>query len=85
MEELKNPDKIEANLNFGMNAIKQQHCVIQPQIMPNLLEHCQKKDSDANHASVAIGSIMGTVDGKIIDISNCFPMTLKTVEKAEGE
>jgi hypothetical protein len=28
MEELKNPDKIEANLNFGMNAIKQQHCVI---------------------------------------------------------
>jgi hypothetical protein len=44
--------------------------------MPNLLEHSQKKELDSNHASVVIGALLGTVDGKMIDISNCFPMTI---------
>lgn len=78
MEEI-NPDKIEACLNFGMSTAKQQHCIIQPQILPNLLDHSQKRDIDSNHAPVVIGALLGRVDGKIIDISNCFPMTLKTV------
>jgi hypothetical protein len=51
--------------------------------MPNLLEHSQKKELDSNHASVVIGALLGTVDGKIIDISNCFPMTI--TQKAAGE
>lgn len=73
-------NKIEANLNFGMSTAKQLHCVIQPQIMPNLLDHSLKRDLVCNHAPVVIGSLLGSVDAKIIDISNCFPMTLKTNE-----
>lgn len=45
--------------------------------MPNLLDHSQKRDLDANHAPVVIGALLGSVDAKIIDISNCFPMSLK--------
>jgi hypothetical protein len=40
------------------------------------LEHSQKKELDSNHASVVIGALLGTVDGKMVDISNCFPMTI---------
>ena len=40
------------------------------------MEHSQKKELDSNHASVVIGALLGTVDGKMIDISNCFPMTI---------
>ena len=52
--------------------------------MPNLLDHSLKRDLVNNHAPVVIGSLLGSVDAKIIDISNCFPMTLKTKE-AEAE
>jgi hypothetical protein len=45
------------------------------------LDHSQKKEIDSNYAKVVIGALLGRVDGKIIDITNCFPMTLKTVEK----
>jgi len=37
------PNKIDANLNFGMAIAKQFNCAIHPQILPNLLEHSQKK------------------------------------------
>lgn len=73
-------NKIEANLNFGMSTAKQLHCVIQPQIMPNLLDHSLKRDLVSNHAPVVIGSLLGSVDAKIVDISNCFPMTFKMNE-----
>ena len=36
---------------------------------------------DSNHASVVIGVILGRIDGKIIDISNCFPLNLKSSQK----
>ena len=49
-----------------------------------MLDHSQKRDTDSNHASVVIGTLLGTVDSKIIDISNCFPMTLKTVETTKS-
>lgn len=93
MEGSENPNKIEANLNFGMSTAKQKHCIIQPQILPNLLEHSQKKDlaqdqvgkgdknKDISQASVVIGTLLGTSDGKMIDISNCFPMTLMNQAK----
>lgn len=74
-------EKIEVNLNFGMVAAKQQHVVIQPQILPNLLDHSQKKEFDSNNAQVVIGVILGKVDGKMIDITNSFPMPLKIAEK----
>ena len=48
--------------------------------MPNLLDHSLKRDLVSNHAPVVIGSLLGSVDAKIIDISNCFPMTLKEKE-----
>ena len=73
-----NPNRIEANLNFGMATAKQNHCIIHPQILPNLLDHAIKKELDSNHAPVVIGVILGRVDGKIIEISNCFPMSLKS-------
>lgn len=79
-----NPDKIEANLNFGMATAKQNHCIIHPQILPNLLDHAIKKELDTNHAPVVIGVILGRVDGKIIEISNCFPMSLKS-DKDSGD
>jgi len=50
--------------------------------MPNLLDHSLKKDLVSNHAPVVIGSLLGSVDAKMIDISNSFPMTLKTKEAA---
>jgi len=58
-----------------------------------LLEHSQKKDlaqdqvgkgdknKDISQASVVIGTLLGTSDGKMIDISNCFPMTLMNQAK----
>ena len=52
--------------------------------MPNLLEHSQKKELDSNQASVVIGALLGTVDGKIIDISNCFPMTVTQKGSEDG-
>lgn len=76
-----NPDKIDANLNFGMCTAKQQHCIIQPQILPNLLDHSQKKETETNNTDVVIGAILGSVDGKIIDISNSFPLTIRTAEQ----
>lgn len=78
-------NKIEANLNYGMSTAKQLRCVIQPQIMPNLLDHSLKRDLVTNHAPVVIGSLLGSVDAKIISISNCFPMTLKMNEKSTKE
>ena len=79
--EISSSDKIEANLNIGMSVAKQSHCVIQPQVVPNLLDHSQKKEIGENYGSVVIGAVLGTCDaqGKIIDISNQIPMTLKVV------
>ena len=67
-----------------------------------MLEHSQKKElaqdqvgkgdkKDISQASVVIGTLLGTSDGKMIDISNCFPMTLMNQAKegsgdnAEGD
>jgi len=40
---------------------------------------------DSNNAPVVIGVILGRVDGKMIEISNCFPMSLKSDRDAEGK
>lgn len=88
-------DKIEANLNFGMCTAKEKHCVIQPQILPNLLDHSQRGENVSNsqkkgadYQEVVIGTLLGTVDGKIIDISNSFPMkfesSMSEADKEEG-
>lgn len=47
--------------------------------MPNLLDHSLKKETGENYANVAIGALLGTSDaqGKIIDISNSFPIQLR--------
>jgi hypothetical protein len=41
------------------------------------LDHSQRKDPDTNNTDLVIGALLGTVDGKQIDISNSFKMTLK--------
>lgn len=46
--------------------------------MPNLLDHAIRKELDSNHAPIVIGVLLGRVDGKMIEISNCFPMSLKS-------
>jgi hypothetical protein len=33
---------------------------------------------------VVIGALLGTIDGKILNISNCFPMSLKVLEKGDS-
>jgi len=38
-----------------------------------------------NSASIVIGALLGRIDAKIIEISSCFPMTFKTIEKEEKE
>ena len=53
--------------------------------MPALLDHSQKRELDSNHASVVIGTLLGTWVGKIIDISNCFPMTLKVAPRSKKD
>jgi len=37
-----------------------------------------------NNTEIVIGALLGTVDGKLIDISNSFPMTLKATKSPEG-
>jgi hypothetical protein len=39
-----------------------------------------KKETENNNTDVVIGAILGSVDGKMIDISNSFPLTLRTAE-----
>ena len=70
-----------------MSTAKQPHCIIQPQILPNLLDHSQKKEVGDSHAQVVIGALMGTCDakGKMIDISNSFPMTLRISQNDENK
>lgn len=48
------------------------------------MDHSQKRELEGNYASVVIGTLLGTVDGKIINISNSFPMNLKTEKAKEG-
>ena len=48
------------------------------------MDHAIKKELDSNHAPVVIGVILGRVDGKLIEISNCFPMSLKS-DKDSGD
>lgn len=47
--------------------------------MPNLLDHYLKREQGENYATVAIGALLGNSDaqGKIIDVSNCFPIQLR--------
>jgi len=49
------------------------------------LDHSQKKETGDNFANVAIGALLGTSDaqGKIIEISNSFPIQLKIVQSSE--
>lgn len=49
------------------------------------MDHAIKKDLDSNHAPVVIGVILGRVDGKIIEISNCFPMSLKSDKEGDSK
>ena len=43
-----------------------------------------KKETENNNTDVVIGAILGSVDGKMIDISNSFPLTLRTAEYTAG-
>jgi len=45
--------------------------------LPNLLEHAQKRELEKECASVVIGALLGTLDGKMLDISNSIPMILR--------
>ena len=56
------------NLNFGLT-VKQLHCVIHPNITPNILDHYLRKPEDED---IVIGTLLGTIDGSIIDIHSCF-------------
>jgi len=83
-------NKIEANINLGitaggMSTAKQFHAILQPQVIPNLLEHSQKRETEGNHASVVIGTLLGTLDGKLLEVSNSFPMTLIVKKKSDGK
>lgn len=48
------------------------------------MDHSQRKDPEVNNTELVIGALLGTVDGKQIDISNSFPMTLKASKNPEG-
>ena len=56
------------NLNFGLT-VKQLHCVIHPNITPNVLDHYLRKPEDED---IVIGTLLGTIDGSVIDIQSCF-------------
>ena len=43
-------------------------------------ESDDKTDPWYNNTNVVIGAILGSVDGKMIDISNQFPLPIKTEE-----
>lgn len=56
------------NLNFGLT-VKNLHCVIQPTITPNILDHYLRKPEDQE---IVVGTLLGTIDGSQIDIHSSF-------------
>ncbi len=56
------------NLNFGLT-VKSLHCVIHPNVAPNILDHYLRKPEDQDYA---VGTILGTMDGTLINICSTF-------------
>mmetsp|Transcript_17442 Transcript_17442/g.16647 ORF Transcript_17442/g.16647 Transcript_17442/m.16647 type:complete len:120 (+) Transcript_17442:45-404(+) len=56
------------NLNFGLT-VKQLHCIVYPNITPNVLDHYLRKPEGQD---IVVGTILGTIDGGTIDICSCF-------------
>lgn len=52
------------NLNFGLT-VKQLQCIIHSTIVPNILDHYLRKPEDQD---IIVGTLLGTIDGNIIDI-----------------
>mgnify|MGYP006204325751 CR=1 FL=1 len=42
--------------------------------------YIMKKETENNNTDIVIGAILGSVDGKMLDISNSFPLTLRTAD-----
>lgn len=54
--------------------VKQIHCIIHPNITPNILDHYLRKPEEEE---IVVGTILGTIDGSTldgstIDICSCF-------------
>ena len=46
--------------------------------------YIMKKETENNNTDIVIGAILGSVDGKMLDISNSFPLTLRTADQQPG-
>ena len=56
------------NLNFGLT-VKSLHCLIHPNVAPNILDHFLRKPEDQDYA---VGTLLGTIDGTLINICSTF-------------
>ena len=65
------------NLNFGFY-VKQIQCSIQPSVVSLILDHYMRRPSDRDNV---VGTLLGSVDGQIVDISTCFSVPLEQDEE----
>ena len=56
------------NLNLGLT-VKPLHCVIHPNVAPNILDHFLRKPVDQDYA---VGTLLGTMDGSLVNIRTAF-------------
>jgi translation initiation factor 3 subunit F len=65
------------NLNFGMQ-VKQLQCSIHPTIVSNILDHYMRRPQNEQ---TVVGTLLGSVDGQIVDLQTCFSIPTETNAK----
>lgn len=65
------------NLNFGMQ-VKQLQCSVHATIVSNILDHYMRRPQDEE---TVVGTLLGSVDGQIVDLQTCFSVPTAVVEQ----
>jgi len=71
------------NLNYGLN-VKTLSVAMKPSIVPAILDHYLRKPLDQDYI---VGTLLGTIDGQKVNVSNSFgvPLTYHKDKDGEGE
>jgi len=67
------------NLNFGLN-VKNLHAQLGPNVIPCILDHYQRRPEKEE---LVVGTVLGSIDGPQINVTNCFAVPL-SFEQGEG-
>ena len=58
--------------------VKQLQCSIHPTIVSNILDHYMRRPQDEQ---TVVGTLLGSVDGQIVDLQTCFSIPTQTEKK----